>query len=105
MRHGLKKEEGSVSYWRRILQARLDLMRRDADGRRVSVPQLAEVLVDAQASHRRVAALGIETAETLPPLPNLAELWTRPVPADDQEREELIEGLREAEHSLSQYRL
>lgn len=104
MRNGLTKEEGNVSYWRRILQARVDLMRKRADAKQVSVPQLAGILTEAQSSHRRVQALSIETCESLAPLPNLAELWTRPVPLNGTKRQELFDALYEAEHALSQYR-
>jgi hypothetical protein len=104
MRNGLTKEEGNVSYWRRILQARVDLMRKRTDGKQVSIPQLAGILTEAQSSHRRVAALSIEPSDGLEPLPNLAEVWTRSVPAEGPERQNLLDALFEAEHALSQYR-
>jgi hypothetical protein len=104
MRKGLKSEENHVSYWRRILQARVDLMRKQVGSRGVSVPQLAEVLSEAASSHRRVAAYSLEPFEALAPLPNIAEIWTRPIPEDAKARQELLDDLSDAEQALSQYR-
>ncbi|MFN8125060.1 MAG: hypothetical protein U0R64_00905 [Candidatus Nanopelagicales bacterium] len=103
MRSGLNDEESKVSYWRRIVQARIDLLvSRDRPGERGE--GLARILADSRASHRRLAALKVESVESLPPLPDLAGLWDRMIPDDPLEREELAEHLREAEARLSEYR-
>lgn len=101
MRTGLKDEEAKVSYWRRIIQARIDLVSRNAT---TSVGDLAEVLCDARASHRRIGALSVDTLERLPALPDLVSLWNR-VPGDSEpEREALLAELRAAEKKLSTFR-
>ncbi len=104
MRKGLKDEENHVSYWRRILQARVDVMRKQTGNRSVSIPQLAELLSEAASSHRRVAAYSLEPFEDIEPLPNIAEIWDRPIPDDARSRQELLNDLHDAEHTLSEYR-
>jgi hypothetical protein len=104
MRSGLSEEESRVSYWRRILQARLDLIR-SKDETSVQVTRLAHVLADARVSHRRVAALSVEPVTDLAPLPDLAELWDRLVDENDQvAKQRLIDNLQHAEKHLSEYR-
>ena len=103
MRSGLTDEESKVSYWRRIVQARLDLLgARARPGDRGE--GLARVLADSRSSHRRLAALKVESVESLPPLPDLAELWSRMIPSDPLDREDLADHLRQAEVRLSEYR-
>ena len=104
LRKGLIREEEQVSYWRRVVQARADLLRRHADERRVRVDDLAEILADSQSSHRRIAALGLTLNPTLPALPNIVELWTRSSPESDEDREQLLADLDEAESALSENR-
>lgn len=103
MRKGLTDEEARVSYWRRIIQARIDLVqskeRAGAAGER-----LLQILADSRASHRRIAALSVDSVDDLPPLPDLANLWRHVVPADPEERGELVAALTEAETRLSEYR-
>ena len=104
MRTGLGEEESRVSYWRRILQARLDLIR-SKDEVSVQVSKLNRVLADARVSHRRVAALSVEPLTDLPPLPDLAELWERLVDeSDPKAKARMIENLEQAESDLSDYR-
>lgn len=101
-RAGLSDEESRVSYWRRIIQARIDLIDK---GDAVSVNEgLAAVLVDSRSAHRRIAALSVSSAEGLPPLPDLAQLWQQMIPAEPAARVHLVEQLREAELRLSDYR-
>ncbi len=102
-RAGFNDEESRVSYWRRIIQARIDLM--DRSGPTGSQGQgLARVLADSRSSHRRIAALSVDSASGLPPLPDLAELWQQMTPDDPDARAELLLALREAETRLSDYR-
>lgn len=105
MRAGLSREESRVSYWRRIIQARTDLLRKASDGGHLGVAELTEVLADARVSHRRVAAMSVEPVDYLPAMADLAELWSRQVDDGDAEaRGRLIEQLRIAESDLSSYR-
>lgn len=101
-RTGLTEEESRVSYWRRIIQARIDLIDK---GEGISVAQgLSRVLADSRSSHRRIAALSVDSAEGLPPLPDLAELWQQMTPDDAIGRAHVLTQLRDAESRLSEYR-
>lgn len=103
MRTGLGDEEARVSYWRRIVQARIDLITtRHRPGERGE--GLARVLADSRASHRRLAALRVDSVESLPPLPDLADLWDRVIPTEEHDRTALVAQLQEAETTLSEYR-
>lgn len=101
-RAGFNDEESRVSYWRRIIQARIDLIDNSSGAARGH--GLARVLADSRSSHRRIAALSVDSAAGLPPLPDLAELWQRVEPDDPDERAELLSHLRDAEKALSDYR-
>lgn len=103
MRKGLTDEEARVSYWRRIIQARLDLLR-SKERAGVTGQRLSRILSDSRVSHRRIAALSVDSVDELPPLPDLADLWERVVPDDPDERAALIAALQDAEATLSDYR-
>jgi len=104
MRARLTEEETRVSYWRRIVQARLDVLRTTEQGHD-RVADLGVALADAQSSHRRLAHFSVEPVEGLPPLPDLAELWSRLLdPTDEHSMAVLEEQLSDAEHRLSEYR-
>lgn len=103
MRKGLSDEEARVSYWRRIIQARIDLLKsKERPG--ASGERLSRILADSRVSHRRIAALSVDSVDELPPLPDLAALWERVVPTDADEKAALIAALSEAETRLSDYR-
>ena len=102
-RDELTAEESRVSYWRRLMQARLDVVRLDND-HEVSA-RLREVLADAGARSRRSALLAVLPADDVPPLPDLAQLWeAQPVDGNERARLALVERLEEAERTLSTYR-
>ena len=100
----LSDEETKVSYWRRIIQARLDLVRLDkpdAD----PVADLRRVLTDATTSRHRLAHIDAGPVDDIPPLPDLAEIWARQVdPADSGSVARLDSDLDAAEKELSAYR-
>ena len=104
-RTALQEEEGQVSYWRRILQARLDVLR--AGG---STPpaldrdSLRPVLAEARVRQGRSALVQVLPVDDIPPLPSLAELWERPVPATAEGAAQLEADLVAAEEQLSAYR-
>ncbi len=107
-RTALQAEEGNVSYWRRIIQARLDVVRegRTAGGTAtLSADHLRPVLESARVGAGRRALVQVLPVDDIPPLPDLAELWERRV--DDQDADGLtaLEGdLDRAERELSAYR-
>jgi hypothetical protein len=103
-RRTLTAEEDKVSYWRRIIQARLDVLRAGALGS-VDGERLRPVLTDARVASSRTALVEVLSADDIPPLPNLAELWERRVPDSDvTAQEELDHDLAVAERQLSEYR-
>lgn len=104
LRRELGEEESRVSYWRRILQARIDLLTRGAtDGDLVQ--RLTAVLAQSGAVHRRLANLSVRPASDLAPLPDLHALWTRVVdPSDEAAVEAFVVELQRAEADLSAMR-
>jgi hypothetical protein len=98
----LSQEENRVSYWRRILQARLDLLRAGADADSTT---LRPVLTDERVGAGRRALVEIVPIDDIPPLPDLAGLWDRLVdPSDATAVAALDADLSEAEGQLSEYR-
>jgi hypothetical protein len=98
-RQELITEEARVSYWRRILQARIDTSvgdtAGDRDGRR-----LRSVLTQHQESSRRLAVLPVHGADALAPLPDLTALWE----TEGSDDVETLTRLAAAEAELSAYR-
>jgi len=97
-RQELITEESRISYWRRILQARLDL----ALGDEPSLNRLRGVLSEHQESSRRLAMQMLDDPADAPPLPDLAALWQTETGTGDDTA--LLTRLANAEHELSAYR-
>jgi hypothetical protein len=101
-RKALSAEESNVSYWRRIIQARLDVVR--AGGDLVS-ENLKPVLTDERVGAGRQALVQVLPVDDIPPLPDLAGLWERQVdPADSAALAALEADLDAAEKQLAAYR-
>jgi hypothetical protein len=100
----LGDEETRVSYWRRIIQARLDVVRSDVpDSERVA--DLTRVLTDARRSVSRLAYIDVQPVDDIPPLPDLAEIWSRQVDRTDARAlARLGRDLSAAEQELSSFR-
>jgi hypothetical protein len=105
-RQTLIAEENRASYWRRLVQARLDLTRTALRGGRAPrLSDLPRVLVDQPAASRRSALLSILPADDIPPLPDLADLWRRDLTAAGVAEWAVAEqSLAAAERELSAYR-
>ncbi|MFL6238815.1 MAG: hypothetical protein ACJ735_04875 [Actinomycetes bacterium] len=104
-RQALGDEENRVSYWRRIVQARLDLVRAGARGDPVHSENLRQVLAQAPSTTGRTALVTIVPVDDIPPLPDLAGLWERDVhPGDDEHNRKLARDLELVEKQLSAYR-
>ena len=104
-RKALTDEEGQVSYWRRILQARLDVVQAGATGRELDPARLRPVLTTERVGAGRQALVDVLAIDDIPPLPSLAELWERQVPPEDSAGRAVLEtDLRAAEVELSAYR-
>ena len=104
-RRALTDEEGRVSYWRRIVQARLDLVRAAESGTVATVDNLRGVFAEARVDSGRKALLTLFPSDDIPPLPDLVEVWARQpkVGALDYNRR-LAHDLSKAEAQLSAYR-
>lgn len=105
-RRALIEEEERVSYWRRILQGRLDLLGKGslaaAGGNAVSLRRL---LATRGVNHGRQALLDVLPVHDIPPLPQLDQLWAQdPAPGDHEHISRLLTDLSKAERQLSAYR-
>jgi len=98
-RQELITEEARVSYWRRLVQARLDVAVDDES----SLDRLRIVLTDQQQQSRRLAVQPVAGDVGLPPVPDLAVLWQREAGADSADSD-VLARLADAEHELSAYR-
>lgn len=101
-RTALTAEESNVSYWRRIIQARLDVVRAGSD---LVSENLKPVLTDERIGAGRRALVDVLPSSDIPPLPDLASLWERQVdPSDIAGLAQLEADLDDAEKQLSSYR-
>ncbi len=104
-RRMLSEEEDRVSYWRRILQARLDCVVAGEDLAEVDSAHLRPVLTSQRVGLGRRALVHVLPVDDIPPLPDLAELWdTTYDPRDPVAASRLSDDLASAEHQLSAYR-
>ena len=101
-RQDLLTEESRVSYWRRILQARLDTTVGRGDDR-TPAPKLKSVLSQHQESSRRLAVHTVHDAVGVPPLPDLTVLWESGA-AGNAADDDMVVRLAAAEIELSAYR-
>ncbi|MDQ1713815.1 MAG: hypothetical protein QOE45_3265 [Frankiaceae bacterium] len=105
-RRALTQEESRVSYWRRIMQARLDVVR-SLDGSSVGpdLDALRPVLGADRVGAARSALLDVVPFDDIPPLPHLESLWDRdPVAGAEDHNAALAADLVKAETQLSAYR-
>lgn len=103
-RKTLATEEAKVSYWRRIIQARLDMLRAGTLGPSDGA-HLRPVLTDARVAGSRSALVEVLPIDDIPPLPRLAELWERRVEDGDVAGFAALDAdLFAAEQQLSAYR-
>lgn len=105
-RRKLVDEEDRVSYWRRLVHARMDLLEaeRSTEGQ-LSLETLARVLGDTGAGRTRTALVRVRAAEPLPELPVLEDMWVTEVdPTDPEAVASAMDRLRKAEHQLTSYR-
>lgn len=112
LRKSLREEERQVSYWRRLVQGRLDLAQAALAGDQPSVEKLT-----ATASGQRPDPLRAGAPRRSPSFANfvngiqdrklaaLSAAWNTPIPWDDRERLREVEAtLAEIERELSRHR-
>ncbi len=104
-RSALAAEEDRVSYWRRIIQARLDTVRMVEGARTVDASALKPVLSSARIGRGRSALVRVVPIDDIPPLPDLERLWESVHDANSPEDQQQLEtDLENAERELSEYR-
>jgi hypothetical protein len=105
-RQRLTDEEDRVSYWRRLAQARIDILVAESDtSGSLTLEDLVRVLGDTGAGVRRKALVSVRTGEPLPDLPVMSDMWQFEVDPHDLEAVQCaIEALRVAERQLTTYR-
>jgi hypothetical protein len=105
-RQRLEAEEDRVSYWRRLVHARLDLLAAEsASDHALTLTDLVRVLGDTGTGQTRQALVSVRTGEPLPELPELTEMWATDVdPHDDGQVADAVDRLRHAERQLTAYR-
>jgi hypothetical protein len=102
-RRTLLDEELRASYWRRLIQARRDLLR--AGNRPGDRPALLEALTEQRGTQGRQVILTLHPDAGMPILPHLPQLWASGIDeGDDQTRADLFTRLASAESVLSSYR-
>ena len=107
LRESLKQEERRVSYWRRLVQGRLDLVRTGLDGRQPDLQALARPVLGAARPRPAGAQTGLGLLEREPrtALAAIEDLWDRPVPWQDPgSLADLEQRLVRIEAELSRYR-
>jgi hypothetical protein len=102
-RRTLLEEELRTSYWRRLIQARRDLLRADsALGDRIA---LADALTEQRGTAGRQVILSLHPDGGMPILPHLPQLWASGAAGiEPEERAKLSAKLTSAESVLSSYR-
>ena len=103
-RRALNTEEGRVSYWRRIIQARLDLVRVVEAGGPATTDNLRGVITEVRVESGRAALQEVIPVDDMPPLPELEGLWAQEPTADEEGNHRLAVELSKAEAQLSAYR-
>lgn len=105
-RRELEAEEDRVSYWRRLVHARIDVLEAESGaGHQLSVEELVRVLGDTGSGRSRRALVSFRPADPLPDLPVLQDMWVTEVdPQDDGQVADALERLRTAEQQLTTYR-
>lgn len=101
----LREDEDRVSYWRRLVQARLDLIKAEKAAESLSLRDLLTSLSSTASGVRRQQFLSVKAEDPLPFLPGLDDLWTAAIdPNDPAGNDALVAALSAAETTLSRYR-
>ncbi len=105
-RRKLADEEEKISYWRRLVHARIDVLEAEAHHERpLRLDELIRVLGDTGSGRTRNALVSVRAADDLPELPVLADMWVTELdPHDTDEVAEALRRLRAAESQLTDYR-
>ena len=105
-RRRLAEEEEKISYWRRLVHARIDVLEAESQHERtLTLDELIRVLGDTGTGRTRHALVSVRAVDDLPELPVLADMWVTELdPHDTAEVAEAVARLRSAEVQLTDYR-
>jgi anti-sigma-K factor RsiG len=105
-RKRLSEEEEKISYWRRLVHARIDVLEAESKHERpLRLDELIRVLGDTGTGRARKALVNVRAADDLPELPVLHDMWVTEVDANDAGAvAEAVRRLRSAEAQLTDYR-
>lgn len=105
-RRRLSEEEEKISYWRRLVHARIDVLEAESEHERpLRLEELIRVLGDTGTGRTRTALVNVRAADDLPELPILKDMWVTELnPNDAAEITEAVGRLRCAEAQLTDYR-
>ena len=105
-RRRLAEEEEKISYWRRLVHARIDVLEAESHHERpLTLDELIRVLGDTGTGRTRHALVSVRAADDLPALPVLADMWVTELdPHDTDEVAGAVARLRSAEVQLTDYR-
>ena len=105
-RRRVAEEEEKVSYWRRLVHARIDVLEAEAHHEcPLRLDELIRVLGDTGTGRTRTALVSVRAADDLPELPVLADMWVTELdPNDTAAVAGAIDRLRDAETQLTDYR-
>ena len=79
----MEQEENRVSYWRRLIQARMDLIELQGGDDSVRLERLRLALAETRVGPGRGALVEVMPVDDVPPLPDLAGLWAREADPSD----------------------
>jgi hypothetical protein len=105
-RRRLSEEEEKISYWRRLVHARIDVLEAESHHERpLTLDELIRVLGDTGTGRTRHALVSVRAADDLPALPVLADMWVTELdPHDTDEVAGAVARLRSAEVQPTDYR-
>jgi hypothetical protein len=105
LRESLRVEERKVSYWRRLVQGRIDLVRAGLAGKQPTLDDLAAPNRRIPAGYRSPSAVDLLDGARPSPLHTAEDIWESPVPWTDADELTRLEArLVELETELSAYR-
>ena len=102
-RRRLADEEEKISYWRRLVHARIDVLEAEAHHERpLRLDELIRVLGDTGTGRARTALVSVRAAEDLPELPVLHDMWVTELdPNDTAEVADAVRRLRGGSRSAA----
>jgi hypothetical protein len=103
-RGAVTAEEGKAAYWRRVVQARIDVVTAATDDLAI-VDNLGNAIAGVPTRSSRAELADVVADPDLPPLPDLGAVWlAEPTRGDRAGNARLVAALGDAEERLGDYR-